>query len=370
MSATGRHGGPRLRRGALRPPSPRDLRLPARMLRDPELAADLTQDAFVKAYRAYETLEDPAHARAWLYQIAHRVALDDLRRRKIIRFLPWTGESRGSVALGRAPRHGDAPVRRPAARTRPDPGATTRRAPPRRGPRPHRPRARRCARRQPRRGARPADPGPREPPPGARRRTPGDDRRRGRARQRAACSPRAGSPWPAAERVVERAVPSVARTRERWASDHERARQRAAERLSLPLPAAENGLARPTSPHVPALCEHRRRLRGPAIGPARPRGAHPATRPVGPNGNGTRSGRAPGAPDLPNASVFPGRGGLPGSRGSRSIRGLRAEQRASAFRTSPTAIPPRLMGIAAANAGAAAAWAGSRRSARSRPSRS
>ena len=67
-----------------------------RMLRDPELAADLTQDAFVKAYKAYETLEDPAHARAWLYQIAHRVALDDLRRRKIVRFLPWTGESRGS----------------------------------------------------------------------------------------------------------------------------------------------------------------------------------------------------------------------------------------------------------------------------------
>ncbi len=67
-----------------------------RMLRDPELAADLTQDAFVKAYRAYETLEDPAHARAWLYQIAHRVALDELRRRRIVRFLPWTGESRGS----------------------------------------------------------------------------------------------------------------------------------------------------------------------------------------------------------------------------------------------------------------------------------
>jgi RNA polymerase sigma-70 factor (ECF subfamily) len=67
-----------------------------RMLRDPELAADLTQDAFVKAYKAYETLEDPAHARAWLYQIAHRVALDELRRRKIVRFLPWTGESHGS----------------------------------------------------------------------------------------------------------------------------------------------------------------------------------------------------------------------------------------------------------------------------------
>ncbi len=67
-----------------------------RMMRDPELAADLTQDAFIKAYRAHDTLEDPAHARAWLYQIAHRVALDEIRHRKIVRFLPWTGESRGS----------------------------------------------------------------------------------------------------------------------------------------------------------------------------------------------------------------------------------------------------------------------------------
>jgi RNA polymerase sigma-70 factor (ECF subfamily) len=68
-----------------------------RMLRDSELAADLTQDAFIKAYRAHDTLEDPAHARAWLYQIAHRVALDEIRRRKIVRFLPWTGESHGTA---------------------------------------------------------------------------------------------------------------------------------------------------------------------------------------------------------------------------------------------------------------------------------
>ncbi len=68
-----------------------------RMLRDSELAADLTQDAFIKAYRNYETLEKPDNARAWLYQIAHRVALDEIRRRKIIRFLPWTGESPGSA---------------------------------------------------------------------------------------------------------------------------------------------------------------------------------------------------------------------------------------------------------------------------------
>ena len=67
-----------------------------RMVRDPELAADFAQDAFVKAYRNYATLEKPENARAWLYQIAHRVALDELRRRKIVRFFPWTGESRGS----------------------------------------------------------------------------------------------------------------------------------------------------------------------------------------------------------------------------------------------------------------------------------
>jgi RNA polymerase sigma-70 factor (ECF subfamily) len=68
-----------------------------RMIRDPELAADLTQDAFVKAYRNYDTLEKPENARAWLYQIAHRVALDHIRRQKIVRFLPWTGESRGAA---------------------------------------------------------------------------------------------------------------------------------------------------------------------------------------------------------------------------------------------------------------------------------
>jgi RNA polymerase sigma factor (sigma-70 family) len=68
-----------------------------RMLRDGDLAADLTQDTFVKAYRRYDTLQEPEHARAWLYQIAHRVALDDIRHRRIIRMIPWTGESRGAA---------------------------------------------------------------------------------------------------------------------------------------------------------------------------------------------------------------------------------------------------------------------------------
>ena len=66
-----------------------------RMVRDPELAADLTQETFVKAYRAFDSLADAERARAWLYQIAGRTALDELRRRRLVRFVPWTGESRG-----------------------------------------------------------------------------------------------------------------------------------------------------------------------------------------------------------------------------------------------------------------------------------
>ena len=67
----------------------------ARMVRDEDLAADLAQETFVKAFRAVGTLEDPARARGWLFQIASRTALDELRRQRVIRFVPWTGESRG-----------------------------------------------------------------------------------------------------------------------------------------------------------------------------------------------------------------------------------------------------------------------------------
>lgn len=69
-----------------------------RMLHDDELAADLAQETFIKAYRSYDSLEEATSARAWLYQIANRTALDELRRRRLVRFVPWRGESRGSAA--------------------------------------------------------------------------------------------------------------------------------------------------------------------------------------------------------------------------------------------------------------------------------
>ncbi len=68
-----------------------------RMVRDADIAADFAQDTFIKAYKAQASLEDRAKARAWLYQIAHRVVLDEMRRRRIVRFMPWTGESHGAA---------------------------------------------------------------------------------------------------------------------------------------------------------------------------------------------------------------------------------------------------------------------------------
>jgi RNA polymerase sigma-70 factor, ECF subfamily len=68
-----------------------------RMVRDADIAADFAQDTFIKAYRAQASLEDRTKARAWLYQIAHRVVLDEMRRRRIVRFVPWTGESHGAA---------------------------------------------------------------------------------------------------------------------------------------------------------------------------------------------------------------------------------------------------------------------------------
>ncbi len=68
----------------------------ARMVGDDDLAADLAQETFMKAFRAFDTLQDLSMARAWLYRIAGRTALDELRRRRLIRFVPWTGDERGA----------------------------------------------------------------------------------------------------------------------------------------------------------------------------------------------------------------------------------------------------------------------------------
>lgn len=71
-----------------------------RMVGDRALAEDLTQDAFVKAYRALPGTRPDLAFKAWLYRIATNTAISHLRRRKVVRWVPFlagqdysTGES-------------------------------------------------------------------------------------------------------------------------------------------------------------------------------------------------------------------------------------------------------------------------------------
>jgi RNA polymerase sigma-70 factor (ECF subfamily) len=61
------------------------------MVGSEQLAEDLTQDAFLLAYRALGRLPDDANESAWLFTIARNRALQDLRRRKILRWVSLTG---------------------------------------------------------------------------------------------------------------------------------------------------------------------------------------------------------------------------------------------------------------------------------------
>jgi RNA polymerase sigma-70 factor (ECF subfamily) len=52
----------------------------SRMVRDPDLADDLTQEVFVKAFRQLES-HNPKHSfSAWIIKIANNLALDDFKR--------------------------------------------------------------------------------------------------------------------------------------------------------------------------------------------------------------------------------------------------------------------------------------------------
>jgi len=51
------------------------------MVRDSHEAEDLTQEAFLRAHREREALNDPKAMLSWLYRIATHVALDWLRQR-------------------------------------------------------------------------------------------------------------------------------------------------------------------------------------------------------------------------------------------------------------------------------------------------
>src|SRR5450759_4728287 len=59
-----------------------------RMLGSHEDALELTQDAFIKAWQALPQWQPEAQFRTWLFRIANNTALDALRRRKLVEFVP------------------------------------------------------------------------------------------------------------------------------------------------------------------------------------------------------------------------------------------------------------------------------------------
>src|SRR5256885_11768672 len=58
-----------------------------RFLADPEMADDVTQETFTKAYAAFDKLTREHRVLPWLYRIATNAAIDHLRRRRRIRWI-------------------------------------------------------------------------------------------------------------------------------------------------------------------------------------------------------------------------------------------------------------------------------------------
>jgi len=55
----------------------------ARLVQDPSRAEELTQDTFVKMFRALATYDPDLRFSSWLFRIAHNTAIDALRQRHV-----------------------------------------------------------------------------------------------------------------------------------------------------------------------------------------------------------------------------------------------------------------------------------------------
>lgn len=51
-----------------------------RMVRNPELAEDLTQEVFVRVYRSLRSFEGRASLSTWIYRVAYNVAMSELAK--------------------------------------------------------------------------------------------------------------------------------------------------------------------------------------------------------------------------------------------------------------------------------------------------
>src|SRR3984893_445566 len=70
------------------------------LTQDAELAADLSQETFLSAYRALPRLEGELNLDGWLYTIALNHARGAMRRRRILRWVPFVSAAHDRVAPG------------------------------------------------------------------------------------------------------------------------------------------------------------------------------------------------------------------------------------------------------------------------------
>ncbi len=61
-------------------------------------AADLLQETFIKVYRALPRIPEGVNFPAWLYRVARNCCLDELRRRRRSRWMPWD-ETHGAALM-------------------------------------------------------------------------------------------------------------------------------------------------------------------------------------------------------------------------------------------------------------------------------
>jgi RNA polymerase sigma-70 factor (ECF subfamily) len=70
-----------------------------RLLGDPALAEDLTQETFTRAWNARRSLPGVQNPRAWLYRIATNLARDHIRRARLLAWLPFFADEDREPAL-------------------------------------------------------------------------------------------------------------------------------------------------------------------------------------------------------------------------------------------------------------------------------
>jgi RNA polymerase sigma-70 factor, ECF subfamily len=71
--------------------------LVGRLVQDPALAEDLTQDAFLKMFRGLGQYDASLRFSSWLFRIAHNTAIDHLRQRRLLIATPHLDEDGESV---------------------------------------------------------------------------------------------------------------------------------------------------------------------------------------------------------------------------------------------------------------------------------